>query len=160
MLVREEFNSVVPKLQIQRMVTHCMFLTGTQKSTGFFLKSASLLIIGHLSLQRISLGSTVLYFLMLVLKTLFVVIAVALPKKPTISMHLPSLLTAKQTAYCCEPQQNQDTFTSEAHHHFLIRTESTSSFPLPRSQMQQCSQTPDSSIMVHQTEMQEHRLIA
>lgn len=113
------------------------------------------MIIGHLSLKSISQA---LYFPMVIAKILFVVIAVVLPKKSTISMHLPSLLTAKQTAYCCEAQQNQDTFTSEAHHHFLIRTESTSSFPLPKSQMQQCSQIPDSSMTVHQTEMQEHRL--
>lgn len=35
MLVREEFYSVVSKLQIQRMVTHCMLLTSTQKLIGF-----------------------------------------------------------------------------------------------------------------------------
>lgn len=96
LLVREELRSVASRLQIQRMVTCCMFFSGTQKSIGFF-KGASFLTIGHLSLKRVSLGSTVLYFPMLILKTLFVVIAVAFPKKPTISLHLPSLLTVKQT---------------------------------------------------------------
>lgn len=88
------------------------------------------------------------------------VIAIVFPNKTTISIHLPSLLTAKQTAYYCEGQENLDTFTCEAHHHFLISTESTSRFPLqPRTEMQQWSQTPDSSKMVHQFEMQGHRLI-
>jgi len=39
------------------------------------------------------------------------VIAIIFPNKTTISIHLPSLLTTKQTAYYCEGHEKLDTFT-------------------------------------------------
>lgn len=67
------------------------------------------------------------------LATALPVIAVVFPSKTTISIHLPSFLTGKQTVYSCEGQENLDTFTSEAHYHLLVSTQSTPSFPLQAS---------------------------
>lgn len=151
------------KSQIQKMVTHCMFLSVTQKLNGlvggvgvfylfvllfFFFKGTSFLIIARfgksLSRKYCSFFSRAHIKTQLIATTL-PVIAIWFPNKTTISIHLPSLVTAKQTAYYCEGQENLVKFTSEAHHHFLISTESTSSFPLqPRTEMQQWSQTSDS----------------
>lgn len=146
-------------LQIQRMITHCVISHWHSEVNWNFFKGASLLIIGHLSLKRVFPGGIVLYLPMLILKPLFVAIAVAFPKKnqlfPCILHHfsLPSkpLTAVKPNRIRTRPPLKPTTTSSSGQSSLQVFRS--------RSEMQQHSQTPDSSIMIHQSEMQDHRLI-
>lgn len=135
-----------------------MYFSLALRSQLEFFKDASLLIIGHLSLKRVFPGSIALYLPMLILKPLFVVIAVAFPKKqlfPCIHHHFSlasKLLTAVKPNIIRTRSPLKPTTTSSSGQSPLQVFRS-------RSEMQQHSQIPDSSIVIHQSEMQEHRLI-
>lgn len=136
LLVRKEFCSVVSRSQIQRMVTHCMFLSGTQKPTGSFFKRCFTFDHCTFITEKSFSGKYCSLFSHAHIKTSFCCASCSISQQNNHSHTFTSTPHCQANRYCCEAQQNLDTFTSEAHHHFLISTESASSFPLqPMSKM-------------------------